>query len=162
MDAASPLIFFICLLLSISASLAFPSLYTSLYFPLFDSLSFFLFSVLCLPLLPSLSFYTFFCLFPFFSISRPFVPCQFSNVTPLSLISSFALCGCHLLTSRRSRSFLPSLFFFQVSFALHPNGSEIVTASRSFLLRHWDIKSGECKRATKAHDHTVLCMAYDG
>ncbi|CAM9842256.1 unnamed protein product, partial [Laminaria digitata] len=49
-----------------------------------------------------------------------------------------------------------------VSFALHPNGSEIVTASRSLLLRHWDVQSGECKRAIKAHDHTVLCMTYDG
>lgn len=56
------------------------------------------------------------------------------------------------------------LFAYEkVSFALHPNGLEIVTASRrSFLLRHWDIKSGECKRVIKAHDHFVLCMDYEG
>lgn len=50
----------------------------------------------------------------------------------------------------------------QVSFALHPNGLEIVTASRSLLLRHWDIATGVCKRAIKAHDHIVRCMDYDG
>ncbi|CAM9151466.1 unnamed protein product [Ectocarpus sp. 4 AP-2014] len=49
-----------------------------------------------------------------------------------------------------------------VSFALHPNGSEIVTASRSLLLRHWEIATGDCKRAIKAHDHIVRCMDYDG
>ncbi|CAM9876786.1 unnamed protein product, partial [Hapterophycus canaliculatus] len=45
-----------------------------------------------------------------------------------------------------------------VSFTLHPNGSEIVTASRSLLLRHWDVATGVCKRAIKAHDHIVRCM----
>lgn len=54
------------------------------------------------------------------------------------------------------------LWSLQVSFTLHPNDREIVTASRSLLLRHWDIATGECKRAIKAHDHRVLCMDYDG
>lgn len=58
-------------------------------------------------------------------------------------------------------SFSPSVAA-QISFALHPNGSEIVTASRSLLLRHWDIATGVCKRAIKAHDHIVRCMDYDG
>lgn len=55
-----------------------------------------------------------------------------------------------------------SLYYLtQVSFALHPSGAEIVTASRSLLIRHWDIATGDCKRAIKAHDHIVRCMAYD-
>lgn len=67
---------------------------------------------------------------------------------------------------RIKRILFGCLFVFvrgvQVSFALHPNGSEIVTASRSLLLRHWDIHTQECKRAIKAHEHRVLCMDYDG
>eukprot|EP00752_Nemacystus_decipiens_P007443 g6652.t2 len=48
-----------------------------------------------------------------------------------------------------------------ISFTLHPNGTEIVTASRSLLIRHWDVATGDCKRAIKAHDHIVRCMDYD-
>ncbi|CAM9766394.1 unnamed protein product [Chrysoparadoxa australica] len=48
-----------------------------------------------------------------------------------------------------------------VCFALHPLRNEIVTASRNLLLRHWDIATGVCKRAIKAHEQVVLSMDYD-
>lgn len=56
---------------------------------------------------------------------------------------------------------LVSCPWWKVCFALHPDGLEIVTASRSLLLRHWEIATGVCKRAIKAHNHLVLCMDYD-
>ncbi|KAG5188335.1 hypothetical protein JKP88DRAFT_267609 [Tribonema minus] len=54
-----------------------------------------------------------------------------------------------------------------VCFALHPNGAEIVTASRNLLLRrvplpmHWNIGDAKCKRAIRAHEQVVLSMEYE-
>ena len=51
------------------------------------------------------------------------------------------------------------------SFALRPSPSgkavEIVTASRNQLLRHWELESGACKRAWKAHRTPVLSMDFE-
>eukprot|EP00953_Heterococcus_sp_UTEX-ZZ885_P010440 6095-Heterococcus_DN1.PRE.2 len=48
-----------------------------------------------------------------------------------------------------------------VCFALRPNGTEIVTASRNLLLRHWEIGQVKCKRTIRAHEQVVLSMDYD-
>lgn len=46
-------------------------------------------------------------------------------------------------------------------FCVAPNGEEVVTASRNFLLRHWRLESRECVRSIKGHRMPVLSMAYD-
>jgi U3 small nucleolar RNA-associated protein 13 len=55
------------------------------------------------------------------------------------------------------------------TFAVHPDGSEIVTASDNLLLRHWVQKRTAsegctwiCKRSFKSnHTLPIMCMAYD-
>jgi U3 small nucleolar RNA-associated protein 13 len=51
-----------------------------------------------------------------------------------------------------------------VTFAVHPKGHEVATASRNLMIRYWDWQAGEaprCTRAFKAHETPVLSMAYD-
>eukprot|EP00750_Incisomonas_marina_P009922 INCI16184.1.p1 GENE.INCI16184.1~~INCI16184.1.p1 ORF type:complete len:855 (-),score=123.66 INCI16184.1:1419-3902(-) len=49
-----------------------------------------------------------------------------------------------------------------VSFALHPNGVEMVSASKNGLLRHWNLDERRCVRVWKsAHSSPVLSMDYD-
>jgi len=49
-----------------------------------------------------------------------------------------------------------------VCFAVHPNGNEIVTASKNGLLRHWNLAEKRLVRVWKsAHTSPVLSMAYD-
>lgn len=44
---------------------------------------------------------------------------------------------------------------------LHPNDRDLVTVSQNQMLRHWDARSGQCKRAFKAHAAPVLAMGMD-
>ncbi len=47
---------------------------------------------------------------------------------------------------------------------MRPNGTEVITASRNQLLRHWHISQtspAECKRSWKAHETPVISMAFD-
>lgn len=44
---------------------------------------------------------------------------------------------------------------------LHPNDRDLVTVSQNQMLRHWDARSGQCKRAFKVHAAPVLAMGMD-
>ena len=46
-------------------------------------------------------------------------------------------------------------------FCLHPNNEEIVVATKSNLLRHFDVKEKKCIRVFKGHLMPVLAMDYD-
>ncbi len=59
-----------------------------------------------------------------------------------------------------------------VTFAVHPQGHEVATASRNLMVRFWDWRAAErgagdaeaaprCTRAFKAHETPVLSMAFD-
>lgn len=53
-----------------------------------------------------------------------------------------------------------------MTFAVHPSGHEIATASRNLMVRFWTWREGgeehpRCARAFKAHETPVLSMAYD-
>lgn len=51
-----------------------------------------------------------------------------------------------------------------MTFAVHPTGHEVATASRNLMVRFWDWRDGDtprCTRAFKAHETPVLSMAYD-
>eukprot|EP00941_MAST-03F_sp_MAST-3F-sp1_P000419 g419.t1 len=48
-----------------------------------------------------------------------------------------------------------------LSFALHPNNNQLVTASRNLLLRVWDLEKNVCINSFKAHKSPVISVDYD-
>jgi U3 small nucleolar RNA-associated protein 13 len=48
-----------------------------------------------------------------------------------------------------------------ITFALHPDNKQIVTASQNLLLRTWDIETGKCTKSLKAHERPVMSMDFD-
>jgi U3 small nucleolar RNA-associated protein 13 len=47
------------------------------------------------------------------------------------------------------------------TFALHPNGKEIVVATAKFSISHYNIEDRVCTRTIRAHRMPILCMDYD-
>ena len=84
------------------------------------------------------------------------VACQFHDTVKILHVPT----GQVLLSVKELDESLAAETF--VCFAVHPNGVEMVTASKNGLLRHWNLDERRCVRVWKsAHSSPVLSMDYD-